>query len=224
MIQGLNKLKNYRLWWLSKPLRLVKFESFWIQACAIVAVSGISGDVSYFLWVFWQRLSQTILLFFSIAFSLFYSVILESRGINDSLVLLPGYQSLFWAHCPEGWAFPCFSFFFPLILFLRKPMANFSILECACFFMSPSLWFNFWPSSLFVIFPEWAESNFTGSKVFAATSFFIAPCSSSPRYCSFALWEVTLGFLLFLARSPVPMKDVSALCFLCFLAFSFELS
>ena len=98
-----------------------------------MAVFGISGDVPYFLWVFWQRLSQTILLFFSIAFSLFYSVILESRGINDSLVLLPGYQSLFWAHHPEGWAFPCFSFFFPLILFLRKPMANFSILECACF-------------------------------------------------------------------------------------------
>ena len=32
--------------------------------------------------------------------------------------------------------------------------------------MSLSLWFNFWPSFLFVIFPEWAESNSACSKVF----------------------------------------------------------
>ena len=32
---------------------------------------------------------------------------------------------------------------------------------------------------------------------FAATSFFIAPCSSSKRYRSFAFWKVTLGFLFF---------------------------
>ena len=53
-------------------------------------------------------------------------------------------------------------------------------------------------------------------KFFAATIFFTSPCSGSPRYRSFALWEVTLGFLLFLAGFLIPEKDVSALCFLCF--------
>ena len=165
-----------------------------------------------------------ILLSFSIAFSHFYSVILESRGTIDFPVLLPRYQSLFCAHHPEGWAFPYFWFFLPFDAVSLKAHGWLLYSGVCLFFMSPCIWFNFWPSSLFVIFPKWAESNSTGSKVFAATSFFIALYSSSPRYRSFALWEVTLGFLLFLARSLVPEKHVSALCFLCFLAFSFELS
>ena len=52
MLQGPNKLKNYKLRWLSKPLRLAKFESLWVQVCSIVAVSGIPGTVFCFLWVF----------------------------------------------------------------------------------------------------------------------------------------------------------------------------
>ena len=165
-----------------------------------------------------------ILLSFSIAFSHFYSVILESRGTIDFPVLLPGYQSLFCAHHPEGWAFPYFWFFLPFDAVSLKAHGWLFYSGVCLFFMSPSIWFNFWPSSLFVIFPKWAESNSTGSKVFTATSFFISPCSGSLRYRSFALWEVTLGFLLFLAGSLVPEKDVFALCFLCFLVFSFELS
>ena len=130
MIQGSNKLKNYRLWWLSKLLRLAKFESFWIQVCAIVAVLGILGDISLLSLSFLTKFfSMILLLCFSIAFSHFYSVILESRGTIDSPVLLPGYQSPFCAHCLEGWAFPCFSFFLPFYLCfaLRSLMVNWSL-------------------------------------------------------------------------------------------------
>ena len=65
--------------------------------------------------------------FSSQSFPLFHSVILESRGTIDSPILLPRYQSPFCAHRLKGWAFPCFSFF------LQKPMADFSIPKCACF-------------------------------------------------------------------------------------------
>ena len=182
-------------------------------------VSGIPGDVHYFLWVLvflTEFFSKWLCYFFSITFSPFYGVILESQGTIDSPILLPGYQSLFCAHRPEDWAFPCFSFFLPFDSVSSKAHGWLFYSEVCLFFMSPSLWFNFWSSSFFVIFLEWAESNSVGSKVFAATSFFIAPCSDSPRYRSFAPWEITLGFLLFLAGSLVPKKDVSALCFLCF--------
>ena len=54
--------------------------------------------------------------------------------------------------------------------------------------------------------------------------FFIAPYFGSPRYRSFVLREVTLGFLLFLVGSLVPEKDVSTICFLCSFGVSFELS
>ena len=176
MIQGSNKLKNYRLRWLSKPLRLAKFESFWIRVCAIVAVFGILGDISLLSECFYRVFSR-ILLWFSIFFSHenflalfppaflpFYSVILKSQRTIDSSVLLPGYQSLFCARHLENWAFPCFLIF--------------SFFWC-CFFESPWLTFRFnarpslktcydsvsWPF-FFVIFPKWAEFISVGSKVF----------------------------------------------------------
>ena len=165
MIQGSNKLKNYRLWWLSKLLRLTKFESFWIQVCAIVAVLGILGDISLLSLSFLTEFfSMILLLCFSIVFSHFYSVILESRGTIDSLVLLPGYRSSFCAHRSESWAFPCFSFFLPFDVVSSKAHGWLFYSEVCLFLMSR--WFNFWPSFLFFIFPEWVESNSAGSKVF----------------------------------------------------------
>ena len=63
MLQGPNKLKNYRLRRLSKPLRLAKFESLWIQVCSIVAVFGISGNISL-LSLSFDRVFSMILLWF----------------------------------------------------------------------------------------------------------------------------------------------------------------
>ena len=102
------------------------------------------------------------------------------------------------------------------MLFLRKPMTDFSILKCACFWCHVPYGSIFGRPSSLSFFLNGRNPTLLVRKFFTATTFFIAPCSGSPRYCSFALWEVTLGFLLFLAGSPVPEKDVSALCFLCF--------
>ena len=143
MIRGSNKLKNYRLWWLSRPLRLVKFKPFWIQVCAIVVVSGIPGDISLFslefdkvlLMVFCQDffISRSKIPPFCWLFSPpFYSVILGSRGTINSPILLPGHQSPFCAHHPEGWAFPCFSYFPPFGAVSLKAHGWLSIPECAC--------------------------------------------------------------------------------------------
>ena len=144
MIQGSNKLKNYRFRWLSKPLRLAKFESFWIQVCAIVAISRIPGDISLFSFEFDRVLLMVFFYFFlffyfyeisyyslknssllPVAFPPFYSVMLGSRGTIDSPVLLPGYQSPFCAHHPEGWVFLCFSYFPPFGAVSSKAHANF---------------------------------------------------------------------------------------------------
>ena len=54
MLQGPNKLKNYRLRWLSKPLRLAKFESLRIQVCSIVAVFRIPGNISLSFITFFE--------------------------------------------------------------------------------------------------------------------------------------------------------------------------
>ena len=66
MLQGPNKLKNYRLRWLSKPLRLAKFEFFWIQVYSIVAILGYQALFFYFLWVL-DSVFSMILLWFPIA-------------------------------------------------------------------------------------------------------------------------------------------------------------
>ena len=137
-----------------------------------------------------------ILLFSSITFPPFYSVNLESRGNIDSPVLLPVYQSLFCAHHLEGWAFPCFSYFLPFDDVSSKAMADFSISECAWCHVPYDSPFGR-PSFLSFFLSGWNPTLLV-RKFFAATSFFIALYSDSPRYRSFVLWEVTLGFLLFL--------------------------
>ena len=91
--------------------------------------------------------------------------------------------------------------------------------------MSHSLWFNFWPSFLFVIFPEWAKSNSAGSKVFLLLLPFLqllvlVPRGTVPLHCERLLWAFSF-FLLdlqYLRRTYLPF--VSCV----FLAFSFELS
>ena len=166
-----------------------------------------------------------ILLSFSIAFSHFYSVILESRGTIDFPVLLPGYQSLFCAHHPEGWAFPYFWFFLPFDAVSLKAHGWLFYSGVCLFFMSPSIWFNFWPSSLFVIFPKWAESNFTGSKVFCCYFLFY----------SSSFWFPEVPFLCIMRGysrlSPFScwISDtwegcICPLFLVFFLVFSFELS
>ena len=65
MLQGPNKLKNYKLRWLFKPLRLAKFESLWIQVCSIVAISGIPSDIPLLSSSFWQSfLNDFVVIFY----------------------------------------------------------------------------------------------------------------------------------------------------------------
>ena len=95
------------------------------------------------------------------------------------------------------------------MLFLRKPMADFSISKYACFWCHVPYGSTFGRPSSFSFFLSGWNPTVLVRKFFVAISFFIAPCTGSPRYCSFAWWEVTLGFLLFLAGSLIPEKDVS---------------
>ena len=151
-----------------------------------MAISGIPGDISLLSLSFLTEFFLMILLLcFSITFSPFYSVILESRGTINSPVLLPEYQSPFCAHRPEGWAFPCFSFFIPFDAISLKAMANFSIPKCACSHVPYGS--TFARSSFLSFFLSGRNPTLLVRKFFTATSFFIAPCSSSPRYRSFAL-------------------------------------
>ena len=125
------------------------------------------------------------------AFSPFYSVILESRGTIDSPVLPPGYQSKFCTHRPEGWAFLVSHFFFLLVLFLRKPMVDYlfrsALVSDVTFLMV----------QLLAVLPLCLFSQVGGIPLYWFESFLLLLYSGSPRYRSFALWEVTLGFLLF---------------------------
>ena len=95
-------------------------------------------------------------------------------------------------------------------------MVDFSIPECTCFLCHVPYGSTFGRPSFLSFFLSGQNPTLLVQKFFVATSFFIAPCSGSLRYRSFALWEVILGFLLFLAGSLVLEKDISALCFLCF--------
>ena len=83
--------------------------------------------------------------------------------------------------------FPVSHFFFLLMLFLRKPMTDFSIPECACFLCHVPYGSIFGRPSSLSFFLSGRNPTLLVRKFFATTSFFIAPCSGSPRYCSFAL-------------------------------------
>ena len=135
-LQGPNKLKNYRLRWLSKPLRLAKFESLWIKVCSIVAVFGIPGNISL-LSLSFDKVFSMILLWFTIAecpsmlaVFPFYSVILSSEVPLIPLFGSPGYQSPCCASHSEGWSFPCSSLFSPFGAVSLKVPCWLSILRC----------------------------------------------------------------------------------------------
>ena len=196
MLQGPNKLKNYRLRWLSKPLRLAKFESLWIQVCSIVAVFGILGDISLLSLSFWQSfLSDSVVIYYCwMPFSIlavfpFYSVILGFWGSTNSSLLLP------WVPEPVLW-----QSLRGLVLSLFLIIFSF----WCCLFESPLLTFHSevslgsWPQLLgflpfqtqllvvllLIIFLRWAESIPTRLKVFPTTF----PYSSS----FWIPWDATL--------------------------------
>ena len=85
-------------------------------------------------------------------------------------------------------------FFFLLVLFPRKPMADYlsrsALVSDVTFLMVQLLavlplypfsqmgrisWFSFWPSFLFIFFLKWAESHSAGSKVLCCYSPFYSP-------------------------------------------------
>ena len=83
--------------------------------------------------------------------------------------------------------FPISHFFFLLMLFLRKPMVDFSIPECTCFLCHVPYGSTFGRPSFLSFFLSGQNPTLLVQKFFVATSFFIAPCSGSLRYRSFAL-------------------------------------
>ena len=229
MIQGPSKLKNYILRRLFKPLRLAKFESFWIRVCAIVAISGIPGDGLLISLSFsWQSFLKWFLFWFPLpssrSFPPIYSVIFRVPGNYWFPVLPPWYQSPFCAHHPEGWVFPVSHFFLPFGAVFSKAHGWLSISECTGFWCHVLHGSAFGRPSSLSFFSNGRNPILSVWKSFATTPLFIALHSDSPRYRPLALWEVTPGFLLFLAGSLVPEKDVSIICFLCSFGFSFELS
>ena len=230
MIQGSSKLKNYSLKWLFKPLRLTKFDSFWIRACAITVFSRILGNnllisLSFLLD---KTFSMILLPLFFFSFrnpSLLFIVLFWSpRGTIDSPVFPPRYQSLCCAHRPEGLVSLFFILSFLLVLFLWKSMADYLFRSML---RSRSSWSSFWPSFFFIFFLKWAESYSAGLKVFRCYSPFLYFFILVPRGATRLRYEKSLQvfLLFFLLGHLILEKDVSILCFLCsFLTFSFELS
>ena len=185
--------------------------------------------VYWFLWVFFldrafSNDSCSPFFFLHNPSLLFIALFLGSRGTIDSLVLPPEYQSPFCAHRPEGWVFPVSHFFLPFGAVFSKAHGWLSISECTGFWCHVPYGSAFGRPSSLSFFSNGRNPTLPVWKSFAATPFFIALHSDSPRYRPLALWEVTPDFLLFLAGSLVPEKDVSILCFLCSFDFSFELS
>ena len=137
MILGSSKLKNYSLRWLFKPLRLARFDSFWIRVCVIMAFSRISESNFTNFSEFSSRqnfLNVSVVNFFSPSsqsFPPFIVLFWSPRGTIDSPVLPPGYQSLCCAHRPEGSVFPVLHFFLPFSVVSLKVHGWLPISECA---------------------------------------------------------------------------------------------
>ena len=121
MLQDPHKFKNHRLRWLFRPLRLVKFESLWIQVCSLVAVWGyrtVFPSLFFFFFEFWQSFlndfySNSLLLnALSLLVTASFIVHLRVFGIPliPSICFL-GCQSHCGASIIGGWPFPHFSLF-----------------------------------------------------------------------------------------------------------------
>ena len=109
------------------------------------------------------------------------------------------------------------------MLFLRKPWLT--------FLFRSALDVTFLMIQLLVVLPFFSfflsrrNPTLLVRKFFVATSFFIAPCSGSPRYRSFCIVKGYFRlFSLFLAESLIPEKDILLFVSSIFLVFSFELS
>ena len=99
VLQGLNKLKNYRLRWLSKPLRLAKFESLESKYVLQWLFLGYWTIFLFLLLLSLSFLTEFSQRFCSDSFFLnppstvgcfpFYSVILGFQCITDSPPLFP---------------------------------------------------------------------------------------------------------------------------------------
>ena len=222
MIQGSSKLKNYSLRWLFKPLRLAKFDSFWIWVCAIVA---------FFLWyrgvillVFLSfLLDRTFLMILLPIFlcllrnpsPLFIVLFWSPRGTIDSPVLPPRYQSLCCAHRPEGSVSLFFILSFLLVLFLWKSMVDYLFRSTL---RSRSSRSSFWPSFFFIFFLKWAKSHFADLKVFRCYSPFLYFFILVPQGATHLHYEKSLQvFLLFLTGSFDTWEGRAHLLFLVFL-------
>ena len=121
MSQGPNKFKNYRLRWLSKPLRLVKFKSLWIQVCSIVAVSGYQA-IFLFLFTFFEFLTEFSQWFCTDSLSLTSSPMLATSSFYIIILSSPGYQCLCHANHFGGWSLPYFLIvFFFWCIFPKAP-------------------------------------------------------------------------------------------------------
>ena len=133
MSQGPNKFKNYRLRWLSKPLRLAKFEFLWIEHNGCF---GIPDDISLSFTTFSEFLTEFSQWFYydslllnassMLAASPFYSVILGFQGITDSFPLFPWVLEPMSCQ-PLWWPIPSLfsQNFFLLIPFPQKLLADF---------------------------------------------------------------------------------------------------
>ena len=230
MIQGSSKLKNYSLKWLFKPLRLTKFDSFWIRVCATVVFSRIPGSNFTNFSEFSSRqnfLNDSVTNFSPPPLHnpspLFIVLFWSPRGTIDSPVFPPRYQSLCCAHRPEGSVSLFFILSFLLVLFLWKSMADYLFRSML---RSRSSWSSFWPSFFFIFFLKWAESYSTGLKVFRCYSPFLYFFILVPRGATRLRYEKSLQvfLLFFLLGHLILEKDVSILCFLCSFLILFLLS
>ena len=134
MLQGLNKLKNYRLRWLSKPLRLAKFESLESKYVLQWLFLGYWTIFLFLLLLSLSFLTEFSQRFYSDSFFLnppstvgcfpFYSVILGFQGTVDSPILF------LWVPKPMScqslrWLVP--SFFLIVFFFWCLYPKNFSL-------------------------------------------------------------------------------------------------
>ena len=188
MLQGPNRLKNYRLRWLLKPLRLAKFEFLWIQVCSIVVVWDTKKCLSLSFSTF---LSSDRVFFYDSAIILstpcywlpspFYSVIPRVWGPIDSPPLLPWVPEPVMCLSPRRLilsllliisSFWCCFFESPWLTFHSRVCSGSSSWFLVFFQASHPFKLSFWLFSLFVIFPKWVESIPARLKVFFATSLY----------------------------------------------------
>ena len=115
MLQSPNKLKNYRLRWLSKTCKI------WIPLNPNMFYNGCFWDTGRYFPTFFEFLTEFSQWFCCdfllpnplsmLAVFPFYSVILGFRVPLIPHLWLPGYQSPCYVSHSDSWFFLCFSYF-----------------------------------------------------------------------------------------------------------------